>query len=75
MRCGVVWCGARLLAVRCGYAILRAVWVQFLRFMWFMQFGEHPYSQQKGTRTRSQPFGSFFSLFGRQSESFLMMLP
>ena len=33
---GVVRCGALLLAVRCGYAILRAVLVRFLRF------GEHP---------------------------------
>ena len=34
--CSVVRCGAILLAVRCGYAILRAVLVRFLRF------GEHP---------------------------------
>ena len=26
-------------AVRCGYAILRAILVLFV---WFMQFGEHP---------------------------------
>ena len=38
--CGVVQCGALLLAVRYGYAILRAVLVRFLRFM---QFVEHPY--------------------------------
>ena len=38
--CGVVRCGARLLAVRCGYAILRTVLVRFLRFV---RFGEHPY--------------------------------
>ena len=38
-RCGVVRYGALLLAVRCGYAILWAVLVQFLRFM---RFGEHP---------------------------------
>ena len=37
--CGVVRCGALLLAVQCGYAILRAVLVRFVRFMWF---GEHP---------------------------------
>ena len=36
---GVVRCGALLLAVRCGYAILQAVLVWFVRFMWF---GEHP---------------------------------
>ena len=40
--CGVVQCGALLLAVRCGYAILRAVLVRFLRFVRFMWFGEHP---------------------------------
>ena len=33
-------CGALLLAVQYGYAILRMVLVRFLRFM---QFGEHPY--------------------------------
>ena len=33
--CSVVWCGALLLAMRCCYAILQAVLVQF------MQFGEH----------------------------------
>ena len=38
--CGVVRCGAILLAVRCGYAILRVVLVRFLRFV---QFSEHPY--------------------------------
>ena len=38
--CGVVWYSALLLVVRCGYAILRAVLVQFL---WFMRFGEHSY--------------------------------
>ena len=37
--CGVVRCGALLLAVRCDYAILRMVLVRFLRFV---QFGEHP---------------------------------
>ena len=40
--CGVVWCGALLLTVQCSYAILRAVLVQFLRFVQFMRFGEHP---------------------------------
>ena len=39
---GAVRCGAILLAVRCGYAILRVVLVRFLRFVWFMRFGEHP---------------------------------
>ena len=34
--CGVVRYGTLLLAVQCGYAILRAVLVRFLRF------GEHP---------------------------------
>ena len=34
--CDVVRCGVRLLAVQCGYAILRAVLVRFMRF------GEHP---------------------------------
>ena len=38
--CGVVRCDALLLVVRYGYTILRAVLVRFLRFM---QFGEHPY--------------------------------
>ena len=42
--CGAVRCGAILLAVRCGYAILRAVLVRFLQFVWFMRFGEHPCS-------------------------------
>ena len=37
----VVWCGALLFAVQCGYAILGAVLVWF---MWFVRFGEHPYS-------------------------------
>ena len=41
--CGVVQCGAILLAVRCGYAILWTVLVWFLRFVRFMRFGEHPY--------------------------------
>ena len=41
---GMVRCGALLLAVRCGYAILRAVLVQFLRFVWFIRFSEHSYS-------------------------------
>ena len=45
--CGVVQCDAILLAVRCGYIILRAVLVRFLRFVWFMQFGEHPYLTQQ----------------------------
>ena len=34
--CDVVQCNALLLAMRCGYAILRAVLVLFMRF------GEHP---------------------------------
>ena len=34
-----VWCSA----VRCGYAILQAVLMWFLRFVRFMRFGEHPY--------------------------------
>ena len=29
--CGVVRCGALLLVVQCGYAILRAVLVRFMR--------------------------------------------
>ena len=37
--CDVVQCNALLLAMRCGYAILRAVLVRFLRF------GEHLYQQ------------------------------
>ena len=37
--CSVMRCGALLLAVRCGYAILRAVLVQFYWFVRFMQFG------------------------------------
>ena len=41
--CSMVRCGALLLAVRCSYAILQAVLVQFLRFVQFMRFGEHPY--------------------------------
>ena len=41
--CGVVRCGAILLALRCSYAILRAVLVRFLRFVQFMQFDEHLY--------------------------------
>ena len=41
--CGVVRCSALLFAVRCSYAILRVVLVQFLRFVQFMRFGEHPY--------------------------------
>ena len=36
--CGLVRCGALLLAVLYGYAILQAV------LMRFMRFGEHPYS-------------------------------
>ena len=42
---GVVRCGAILLAVWCGYAILRTILVRFLRFVRFLQFvrfGEHP---------------------------------
>ena len=39
---GAVPYGALLLAVRCGYAILRAVLVRFLWFVRFMQFGEYP---------------------------------
>ena len=30
--CGVLRCGARLFAMRCGYAILQAILVRFLRF-------------------------------------------
>ena len=41
--CGVVWCGAILLAVQCDYTILRVVLVQFLRFMRFIRFSKHPY--------------------------------
>ena len=40
---GVVRCGALLLVVQCSYAILWTVLVRFLRFVRFMQFGEHPY--------------------------------
>ena len=40
--CDVVRCGALLLAVQYDYAILRAVLVQFLRFVRFMRFDEHP---------------------------------
>ena len=40
--CGVVRCGALLLAIQCGYAILQAI---LMRFMRFMRFGEHPYSR------------------------------
>ena len=43
--CGVVRCGALLLAVRYGYAILRVVLVRFLRFVLFMWCDEHPYLQ------------------------------
>ena len=43
--CGVVRCGALLLVVRCGYAILWAVLVRFLRFVRFMRFAEHSYLQ------------------------------
>ena len=39
---GVVQCGALLLVVRCSYTILRMALVQFLRFVRFMRFGEHP---------------------------------
>ena len=39
---GVVQCGALLLMVQCGYAILRAILVRFLWFLLFMWFGEHP---------------------------------
>ena len=38
--CGMVRCGAVLLTVQCGYAILQAVLVRFLRFV---RFSEHPY--------------------------------
>ena len=40
--CGVVWCGALLLVMRCGYVILRTVLVQFV------QFGEHSYIHMLG---------------------------
>ena len=40
--CGMVRCGALLLAVRYSYAILWAVLVRFLQFVRFMRFGEHP---------------------------------
>ena len=43
--CDVVQCSALLLAMRCGYAILRAVLVRFLRFVQFLRFGEHLYQQ------------------------------
>ena len=45
--CDAVRCGALLLAVRCGYAILRVVLVWFL---WFMQFVEHPYPRAHAVR-------------------------
>jgi len=41
--CGVVRYGALLLAVRCGYVILRAILVCFFWFVRFMRFSEHPY--------------------------------
>ena len=40
--CGMVRCGALLLAVRYSYTILWAVLVRFLQFVRFMRFGEHP---------------------------------
>ena len=43
--CDVVRCGALLLVVRSGYAILRVVLVRFLRFVRFMRFAEHSYLQ------------------------------
>ena len=39
--CSVVQCGVLLVVVQCDYAILLAVLVRFLRFVWF---DEHPYS-------------------------------
>ena len=36
--CGVVQCDAILLTVRCGYSILRAVLVRFLRFGCYVNF-------------------------------------
>ena len=41
MRCDVL-----LLAVRCSYAILWVVLMQFLQFVQFMRFGKHPYVEQ-----------------------------
>ena len=38
---GVMRCGVLLLAVQCGYAILRAALVRFLWFVRFLRFGEH----------------------------------
>ena len=38
-------CGTLLRAMQCGYAILQAVLLWFLRFMQFMRFDEHPYLQ------------------------------
>ena len=40
--CGMVRYSALLLAVQCGYVILRAILVQFLQFVWFIRFGEQP---------------------------------
>ena len=45
MRCSAVQCSTLLLAMRCGYAILRAALVRFLRFVQFLRFGEHLYQQ------------------------------
>ena len=45
--CDLVRYGALLLKVWCSYVILRAVLVRFLRFVWFMRFGEHPYLTQQ----------------------------
>ena len=36
--CGMVRCGAVLLTVQCGYAILQAVLVRFLRFVRFSYY-------------------------------------
>ena len=40
--CNAVRCGTLLLVVQYSYAILRAVLVCFLLFVWFLLFDEHP---------------------------------
>ena len=36
--CGVVRCGALLLAIQCGYAILQAILMRFMRLMRFERY-------------------------------------
>ena len=59
-----VWCGAVQDYLRCGYAILQAVLVEFLRFM---RFDEHP--KRDHTKILFGGNIAFLQMYGRLAGS------